>query len=91
MTKEISDALMKDAELTKEEYAVARKDAADTASEKTGTETETLTEEEKHRRIEMNFYGTMVNFMLNLTQLIAALPERIAAAVRASGEETRNE
>lgn len=78
MRKDIQEALTKDAELSKEEYAEARKAAAETAATQTGTEVEQLTEEEKHRRIEMNFYGTMINFMLNLTQLVASLPERIA-------------
>ena len=68
----IQKALEKDIELSPEEYAEKMK-SADKATEAHGVEGDApVNEEERERRIRMNFYGTMLNVEMSI---LAALDD----------------
>lgn len=64
MTEEIKKALTENTELTEQEYAEERQDTAETAANQLGVKYRPLTEATKHKRIQSNFYGSALNFML---------------------------
>lgn len=77
-TNEIIDkALNEDVDLSREEYA-AKKAKADEVTAAHGVEGEApLTEDERERRIRMNYYGSTLNIMMAILSAIDDLCERI--------------
>ena len=78
-TKEemIKEALERDTDITREEYAkkAARADEITAAH---GIEGEApLSEEERERRMRMNFYGTVINIQMSMLSALDDIAERI--------------
>lgn len=72
----IKNALEKDVDKTREEYANVRENASRSADfHATGDHeaTEPVTEELKHQRIQSNFYGTVLNFLFALADHALAI------------------
>lgn len=66
LNKDIQKALMKDVDLSPEEYRKKNEDA-DQSTKTHGVKGRTaLTEGTRHKRIQMNFYGTMLNIMCSM-------------------------
>lgn len=66
LQKEVEEALMKDVELTEEEYR-AKNEKADLSTKTHGVKGRAaLTESTRHKRIQMNFYGTALNVLVSL-------------------------
>lgn len=66
----IKNALEKDVDKTREEYAKARENASRSADFHTTGDheaTEPVSEELKHSRVQSNFYATALNFLFALT------------------------
>ena len=77
-TKEIVEkALNEDVDLTRAEYAEKKK-RADEITAAHGVEGEApLTEDERERRMRMNYYGSTLNIMMAMLAAIDDLAERI--------------
>lgn len=77
-TKEIVEkALNEDLDLTRDEYAEKKK-RADEITAAHGVEGEApITEEERERRMRMNYYGSTLNIMMAMLAAIDDLAERI--------------
>ena len=73
--EEINAALNADTDLSREEYA--KKCAMmDESTKQHGVEGEPpITEEERHKRIQSNFYATVMNILINMYQLLADIAE----------------
>ena len=66
LEKEIKEALEKDADLSPEEYR-AKNEAADESTKAHGVKGRAaLTEGQRHRRIQMNFYGSTLNILVGI-------------------------
>ena len=79
MTNEeiVNKALNEDVDLSREEYA-AKKAKADEVTAAHGVEGEApLTEDERERRMRMNYYGSTLNIMMAILSAIDDLCERI--------------
>ena len=75
----IKDALERDAALSREEYAEKQK-KADEITAAHGVEGEApLSEEERERRMRMNFYGSMLNVMMALYSAVEQLNNGVTA------------
>ena len=84
--KEVDEALIVDVDLSREEYA--KKCAMmDESTKQHGVEGEApLSEEERHKRIQSNYYATALNILINIYQVVADL----AADVKELTENGRN-
>lgn len=81
----IEDALHRGVELSREEYMAAC-EREDAVAEAHGSEGEApLSEEERHKRIQMNFYGTVINF---LASILCEVSETHALLLRLLKEES---
>ena len=92
MTEEIKKALTENTELTEQEYAEARQDTAETACAQVGVKYKPLTEATKHKRIQSNFYGSAINFLLKESrdnETIIKLLTEIRDALKGVGDERR--
>lgn len=81
MTREemIKNALEEDIDLSREEYA-EKKAKADNITAAHGVEGEApLDEEERERRMRMNYYGITVNILMSLLSAVDDLANRITA------------
>lgn len=79
MTNEemIKQALEEDIDLSREEYA-AKKAKADAVTEAHGIEGEApIGEEERERRMRMNYYGIAINLMMSILAAVDDLSDRI--------------
>lgn len=77
------EALNNGVEATSEEFNEQAK-AADNSTEKHGVKGESpLTEEERHKRIQSNFYGTTVNFMAAILAELSHTNEMLEQALKA--------
>lgn len=66
MSNEIEKALNKDVDLSKKEYKKKMKEA-DRSTEKHGVEGKAvLSEKKRHKRMQMNFYGSALNVMVSI-------------------------
>lgn len=66
LEKEIKDALMRDVDLSPEEYR-EKNEKADASTKAHGVKGRAaLTETIRHKRIQMNFYATMLNVAVSL-------------------------
>lgn len=66
LEKEVEAALMKDVDLTEEEYR-AKNEKSDLSTKTHGVKGRAaLTEGTRHKRIQMNFYGTALNVLVSL-------------------------
>lgn len=66
MEQTIKEALEKDVDLSPEEYR-AKNEAADANTKAHGVKGRAaLTEGQRHKRIQMNFYGTVLNILVSL-------------------------
>lgn len=66
LSKLIEESLLKDINLTEKEYR-AKRHASDKQTAKNGFEGEaSLSETVRARRMSMNFYGTVLNILLNI-------------------------
>lgn len=66
LNEEIKQALMRDVDLSEEEYR-AKNEAADASTKAHGVKGRAaLTETTRHKRIQMNFYGTALNIMVGI-------------------------
>ena len=75
----IKDALERDVDLSREEYAEKQK-KADEITAAHGVEGEApLSEEERERRMRMNFYGSTLNVMMALYSAVEQLNNGVAA------------
>ena len=71
MEKEIKEALMRDVDLPEEEYR-AKNEAADQSTKTHGVKGKAaLTEGRRHKRIQMNFYGTVLNILVGVLAEVA--------------------
>lgn len=68
---EVREALMRDVDLSEEEYR-AKNEAADASTKTHGVKGKAaLTESRRHKRIQMNFYGTALNIMVGILAEVA--------------------
>lgn len=66
MQNMIKEALEKDVDLSPEEYR-AKNEAADASTKAHGVKGRAaLTEGQRHKRIQMNFYGTVLNVLVGI-------------------------
>lgn len=66
LEKEVEEALMRDVELSEDEYR-AKNEKADLSTKTRGVKGKAaLTESTRHKRIQMNFYGTVLNILVSL-------------------------
>lgn len=66
MEQTIKEALEKDVDLSPEEYR-AKNEAADASTKAHGAKGRAaLTEGQRHKRIQMNFYGTVLNILVSM-------------------------
>ena len=66
MEQTIKEALEKDVDLSPEEYR-AKNEAADASTKAHGVKGRAaLTEGQRHKRIQMNFYGTVLNILVSV-------------------------
>ena len=66
LNEEVKKALMRDVDLSEEEYR-AKNEAADASTKAHGVRGRaSLTEATRHKRIQMNFYGTALNIMVGI-------------------------
>lgn len=66
LNEEVNKALMRDVELSEEEYR-EKNQKADASTKAHGVKGRTaLTENTRHKRIQMNFYGTALNIMVGI-------------------------
>lgn len=66
LEKSIKEALEKDVDLSPEEYR-AKNEAADASTKAHGVKGRAaLTEGQRHKRIQMNFYGTVLNILVGI-------------------------
>lgn len=66
LEKEINEALMRDVELSPEEYR-AKNELADKSTKMHGVKGRAaLTESIRHKRIQSNFYGTALNILVSI-------------------------
>lgn len=66
LQEEVKAALMRDVDLSEEDYR-AKNEAADKNTAAHGVKGKAaLTESRRHKRIQMNFYGTTLNIMVGL-------------------------
>jgi hypothetical protein len=78
----IKNALYRDVDKTREEYAKARENASRSADFHTTGDpeaTEPVTEELKHSRVQSNFYATALNFLFALTEHALAIRMHLEA------------
>lgn len=77
LKKAIDAALAANTEISREEYA-AKMAEADKATEAHGFSGEApLTEEERERRMRMNYYGTIINVGMSILAALDALDEKL--------------
>ena len=77
LEQDINTALNANVDLSREEYARMCA-AADESTKKNGVEGEApLTEEERHNRVQTNFYGTALNILINIYQLTAEIADTL--------------
>lgn len=75
----IKDALERDIDLSREEYAEKQK-KADEITAAHGVEGETpISEEERERRMRMNFYGSVLNILMATYSAIEDMNQKITA------------
>ena len=75
----IKDALERDVDLSREEYAEKQK-LADEITAAHGVEGEApLSEEERERRMRMNFYGSVLNVLMATYSAIEDLNQKVTA------------
>lgn len=71
LQKEVEEALMKDVDLSVEEYK-EKNEKADLSTATHGVKGKAaLTESVRHKRIQMNFYGTTLNILVSLLSEVA--------------------
>ena len=78
----IKNALERDVDKTREEYAKARENASRSADFHTSGDpeaTEQVPEELKHSRVQSNFYATALNFLFALTDHALAIRMHLEA------------
>lgn len=80
--KLISEALNRDLELTEEEYR-AKCEKADSSTKAHGIKGRAaLTEGQRHKRIQSNFYGTALNVMLSLLAEVSVTNDLLRQSLR---------
>lgn len=97
ITEEIKKALERDVDLSREEYA-EKSAKADEVTAKHGVEGEApLTEEERERRMRMNYYGSVINIGMAIlaaiddaTNAIKTLNNNILAMGGVDGAESES-
>lgn len=73
----INNALERDVDLTREEYAEKRREA-DEITAAHGVKGEApLTEEERERRMRMNYYGTMLNVSMSVLAALDDIADKL--------------
>ena len=88
LEKEIKEALLRDVDLTEEEYR-AKNEKADASTKAHGVKGRSaLTESTRHKRIQMNFYGTALNIMVGILAEVSETNRllRIALTQKNGGE-----
>lgn len=88
LEKEIKEALLRDVDLTEEEYR-AKNEKADASTKAHGVKGRAaLTESTRHKRIQMNFYGTALNIMVGILAEVSETNRllRIALTQKNGGE-----
>lgn len=84
--EEVKTALNADVELSRKEYA-AKCAMMDESTKQHGVEGEApLSEEERHKRIQSNYYATALNILINIYQVVAEM----AADVKELKDNGRN-
>ena len=79
LEKEIANALGQDINLTREEYAEkAKKAEASTKAHGVKGRAATVSEELRHKRVQTNFYGTMLNIMCGLIAELREIKDELA-------------
>ena len=75
--EEVKTALESNVDLSEEEYAKMCA-AADESTKQHGVQgVAPISEEQRHKRIESNFYATALNILVNIYQLTAEIADRI--------------
>lgn len=95
LNEEVKKALMQDVELSEEEYR-AKNEKADVSTRAHGVKGRAaLTENTRHKRIQMNFYGTALNIMVGILSEVAEtnrlLRYMITCAEEGGEDDKRNE
>lgn len=73
LSKDIDNALNANVDMTKEEYAALTAEM-DSSTNKHGVPGKApLKESERHKRIQSNFYGTALNLLVNMYQILYEL------------------
>ena len=86
--KEVKEALLRDVDLSKEEYK-GKNEKADASTKAHGVKGRAaLTESTRHKRIQMNFYGSALNIMVGILAETAETNRllRIALTQKNGGE-----
>lgn len=92
LERDIQDALHKDVDLTPEEYR-KKNAAADAATRTHGVKGRAaLTEGQRHKRIQMNFYGTVLNVLVSVLAEVSETNKLLHHLIAKEGENgKRNE
>nr|DAW51386.1 MAG TPA: hypothetical protein [Caudoviricetes sp.] len=95
LKEEVKKALMQDVELSEGEYR-AKNEKADASTKAHGVKGRAaLTENTRHKRIQMNFYGTALNIMVGIlaevSEMNRLLRYMITGAAEGGDDDKRNE
>ena len=86
LNEEVKKALLRDVDLTEEEYR-AKNAAADASTKAHGVKGRAaLTESTRHKRIQMNFYGTALNILVGILAETAETNRLLRAVLTGGGE-----
>ena len=87
LEKNIQAALIKDVDLSPEEYR-AKNEAADVSTKAHGVKGRAaLTEGQRHKRIQMNFYGTVLNILVGVLAEVSETNRILRAALKPKARE----
>lgn len=90
LEKEIKEALLRDVDLSSEEYK-AKNQKADASTKAHGVEGRApLSESLRHKRIQMNFYATMLNIGVSLLAEVTETNRLLRIALMERHKEGKN-
>lgn len=91
LDREIEEALLRDVELSPEEYR-AKNEAADASTKAHGVKGRAaLTEGVRHKRIQSNFYGTALNILVSILAEVSETNRLLRIALTGGGGNEREE
>lgn len=85
----INEALMKDVDLPPEEYKAKCEKADATAKVNGVAGSAPIDEETRHKRIQLNFYGTVLNFMASILCEVSETNRLLGELLKKEGDNGR--